>query len=264
MNVSKKIYKILDIDLDFFLDRRNTYAPNTSTKRLEDPYYTPWKKTEVRDFLEKNCSLNSSRPIRGKYFIHHIEAFHFLRNLQEENHNDIQFSIDHIDAHADLGMGDSSHKYISVEVLAEPVNLRAYPKKLNGSEGLSSGNFLAFAIACRWISELNYITNLEWNEDVPWFPFKNYDIRSGAIQLKQFAKEQFDEIEMGISDMINGAKRTVPLLEEPVVPFTKIDFRDFASDGRYDFILLTQSPAYTPESSDLLIPTIKQYMNLEF
>jgi hypothetical protein len=49
---------------------------------------------------------------------------------------------------------------------------------------------------------------------------------------------------------------------EPLVPFFKIDYNSFNSDGNYDYIFLTQSPGFTPVSSDSLIPVISSYIDL--
>ncbi|MGZ3858134.1 MAG: hypothetical protein ACXVLT_13145 [Flavisolibacter sp.] len=112
--------RILDIDLDFFLNDK-AHSSVTSTNRLDEAEYIPWQRKDVKCFLENNCGLNSDRRIPGKKFIHHIEVFNFLRSLQEQNKFQLQFSIDHVDAHADLGMGDSSFVYISAQILTLPL-----------------------------------------------------------------------------------------------------------------------------------------------
>ncbi|MBP7107739.1 MAG: UPF0489 family protein [Chitinophagaceae bacterium] len=253
--------RILDIDLDFFLDNKS-HSTVTEVDRLDD-YYTPWSNAEVVAFLENNCGLRQSSKIRGKYFTHHVEVFHFLRSLQEQNNFNLTFSIDHIDAHADLGMGDASFKYIFTDILFRPLRERAYPEIINGWSGLSSGNFLAFAIACRWISDLKYVNHPNWFNDLPFFLFQNFDISSAYIQMKKFTVPQIDSIINGLGEMIERARQTEPLSLEPLVPFSKMEYNTFHNSSSYDYILLTQSPGFTPSASDSLLPVIQSYMVIE-
>ncbi|MHA1471296.1 MAG: hypothetical protein ACTSSP_12170, partial [Candidatus Asgardarchaeia archaeon] len=47
------------------------------------------------------------------YFVHHHSVFDYLREIVLEHENDdVQFNIDHIDGHADLGSGDEGYLYI--------------------------------------------------------------------------------------------------------------------------------------------------------
>src|SRR5258706_5183943 len=117
MSDQKTIIKILDIDLDFFLNNKHIGVV-TSVRRLNKNEYKLWAATEVEAFLENNCGLSKQRAIQGRYFVHHVEAFYFMRNLQENSDFSCQFIIDHVDAHGDLGTGDASYKYIASEILA--------------------------------------------------------------------------------------------------------------------------------------------------
>lgn len=251
--------KVLDIDLDFFLSEKHTGVV-TETKRLEGNY-VPWEIQKVRSFLEQNCGLNLNKKISGKIFKHHDEVFYYMRDLQIENDFKIRFLIDHVDAHADLGTGDASYKYISENILQRPLNERCFPEKINGWEGLSAGNFLAFAIACRWLEKLNYINVADWADDLQWFLFQDFNPQTDNIQLKHFSAEQMEKIIYG-NGIHEEAKAATPMMLEPKVPFKVIDFNSFISDGRYDLIFLTQSPGFTPASSDQLIPVISEYIRI--
>ena len=250
--------RILDIDLDFFLNYRATNKGNYGLDRIPEGYYVPWSVKEVTAFLEGNCGLAKKQSISGKYFIFHDEIFYFLRNMQEENDFRLLFMIDHIDAHSDFGTFDLAYKYIAEDILHKPLLERAYP--LTDVPGkLTAANFLQFMIACRWLKDVKYITNLNWVCDLPWWIYKNWNISSN-IQLKKFTKEQMTNIITNyVGRMDQGVKDYPPLELEPEVPFRRIHFTDFQSDGQYDLIFLTQSPSYTPKSSDLLIPLIKSY-----
>lgn len=254
--------RILDIDLDFFLNRKANNV-TTSTTRLDEQNYQPWEQDKVIEFLEGSCGLKIDQPIPGRIFTHHDEVFYFLRDLQSKNDNSLKFVIDHVDAHADLGQGDASFRYISTEVLFKPVSDRQNIGKFNGYEGLSPGNYLVFAIACRWVVSLNYINRKEWSDDLFKFHFRDCNPSSGLIELKKYTEEILKDM-MGRGPIHEVAHRFPPIELEPSVPFRTIDISDFTSDGNYDYIFLTQSPGFTPLSSDSLIPLIAQYIEHDF
>ncbi|AUD00880.1 UPF0489 family protein [Spirosoma pollinicola] len=252
--------KILDLDLDFFINERATDKKLKGKRRLNKTKFIPWEKKQVKDFLENNCGLNPNEKIPGNLFTHHDELFYFLRSLQEKHNFELQFSIDHVDAHADLGYGDFSFYHISSYILNQPLLKRYYPKIRSKSKRLTSGNFLSFAIACRWISTINYINHEAWFNDLPRFFFKDFDFSSNSLELKSYSPSQMKTL-IFYGDLIKAAKESVPLHLEPCVPFKQIIYNNFHSSGNYDFICLTQSPAFTPTTSDDLIPTIMQYVD---
>ncbi|GAB2690838.1 hypothetical protein GCM10027037_12550 [Mucilaginibacter koreensis] len=251
--------RILDIDLDFFLDNVH-YGTVTSEKRLSDSEFKPWSVEKVIAFQEQQCGLKKSQPIKGKIFKHHVEVFYFLRELQEENDFSYQFDIDHVDAHADLGTGDASYRYIATDLLQKPVRERCYPEKINGWEGLSSGNYLSFAIACRWLLSLTYINEGDPG-DCQIFNLRNYANPNEGIELRQFSEAQMADV-LNRADMHEYSRTIRPIATEPLVPFTILDRSNFQSDGKYDYILLALSPGFTPAAADELIPVIQQYMQL--
>ena len=62
----------------------------------------------------------------------------------------------HVDAQADFGNGDAGYVYLLSSLLfAPPEDLVSDPPP--GSTGLTEGNLLLFAIACRWINGLEYV-----------------------------------------------------------------------------------------------------------
>lgn len=249
--------RILDLDLDFFLNKKHCGVV-TNINRLSENDFQPDSNEHFIDFLENRCGLSELRKIRGKVFVHHDEVFYFLRKLQEQRNFELTFEIDHVDAHADIGFGDSSHFYISSEILALPLSQRPYPDKINGWEGLSPGNYLSFAIACRWITSLKYITKPEWANDISWFHFRNFDVTTNIIELKRFNSYQIESIKsFPIAERVASFQ---PIEIEPEVPFSIEDSNNFESDGNYDYIFLTQSPGFTPLTSDRLIPIFNRYI----
>ncbi|MBI5731363.1 MAG: UPF0489 family protein [Ignavibacteriales bacterium] len=249
--------KILDIDLDFFLDKVAYNRNLFSEERLPSRYYKPWKIQNVITFMNNNCSLKG-RKIQGKYFIHHHEVFHFLKNLCI---NSGKVEIDHIDAHADIGLGDTSYEYISNELLSYSVKKRLERIVCNGKgKNLTPGNYLAYAISCRWINKLNYIHPVNEGNDLAWFHFKDFTPSSNIIQMKHLSVRDINTVLT--SDLCNAIQSIQPYSYEPEIPFQKISATDFNSDGNYNYVLLTKSPGFTPIESDKLIPVISKFMNL--
>lgn len=248
---------ILDIDLDFFVDNIAYDKDVFSIERLPSEYYHKWSNTKVIQFLKNNCGLKGKK-IRGKLFNHHHEAFTFLKNVFKDG---MFVEIDHVDAHSDLGLGDVSCEYISTELLKHPVEERPNHIKVIGSgKNLTPGNFLAFAIACRWISKLNYIHPKNKATDLPWFHFKDFNLSSEFIQLKHLSRKDFNTVFNNSIESIKDKIKSISL--EPEVQFTEIPYYDFKSTSSYDYILLTKSPGFTPIESDNLIPIISEFIKM--
>jgi len=229
--------KLLDIDLDFFLNKIVFWKKNN--KRLNEKEYIPWKKEKVIDFLENQCGLSVDNKIKGRVIKKHHEAFYFWKELIYKGELTTPFEVVHIDAHADLGLGDLSYKYIMEELLHKPVDKRDNPKYL------CEGNYLAFSIANRWISKLTYITHPKGGNDLLKEHFMNYDINSGYIQMKKMKDAHNPDSIISL---------------EPKVKFEKIAHTDFKNTEDFDYIVLAISPRYTPKRADALIPVFKKYI----
>lgn len=242
--------RILDLDLDFFISDIAHFISSDSD-RLDDEDYKPWGEKETRAFLEEKCGLSKLNPVKGRVIKHHDEAFFFWRELINKNLLEPPFEVIHVDAHADLGLGDASWAYILSDLLSLPPAERINPKT-NGMYGLGFGNYLAFSIACRWISHLTFVLHPKWENDLPFSLLKDFDDSSGAIQLKLFDKKDIDV------DRIRKAK---PISVEPEVPLKLQRYYDYVTREPFDYIILCQSPGYTPSSADKLIPIIEEYIN---
>jgi len=215
--------QILDIDLDFFQDGRFLHLADDEDKRLSAEEVQPWGREKVITFLEMNCGLSKKQKIKGKIFTHHHEVFFELRELIKLCELKIPFVLNHIDAHADLGLGmrDTSYVYIMSELLHKPLQDRSEPKE-GGFEGLKFTNYLSFVIASRWIDELNFIINEQWHDDIPrsflaednipsMMLFGSYNF---TIQLKKYAKTQIDDFVY--------KRKCEPIGYEPELPFNII------------------------------------------
>lgn len=159
----------------------------------------------------------------------------------------------HVDAHADLGLGDASWKYIIGEILHRPIDERYYPE-IGGWSGLNEGNFLAFALACRWIKKLVYVHHPDAGDDTIHFYCKDFDENSGYLEMPKYD-----------NNLLSNPyfyKDHNPISFEPVVPYQLIEGSKYYSDERFSYAFLTQSPKYTPRSSDGLMPVIMEYIDI--
>jgi hypothetical protein len=250
---------IIDIDLDFFQNGRFMYLADDEDKRLSSEQALPWREEEVISILEKNCSLSKKQKIKGKIFTHHHEVFFELRDLIKRCELQIPFELNHIDAHADLGMGEASWSYIMGELLHKPLSERSEPKQ-GGSDGLGFTNYLSFAIANRWIKKLNFVINEQWHDDIPRdflvendlpsiMPFGSYNF---TIQFKKYTQTQINELSF--------RQKCEPIGYEPELPFSIIPYNEFKLGIPCDFLFLSQSPGYTSEATDAFIDIISEYM----
>ncbi len=164
----------------------------------------------------------------------------------------------HVDAHADLGRGDPNWGYLVSEVLQRTPSDRATGLD---EERFGCANYLAFAVACRWLKKLTYVYHQTCNKenglgDLLHFHFKDFDPKTNTLQLK--STEDPDLLYDEENFAANVEKRIIAL--EPEVPFEAVHPDSFRDEGNFDFVVLCQSPEYTPETSDALIPVIERYI----
>ncbi len=80
--------KLLDLDMDYFMDEITIGTPESSNQRLSEESYgnSVWSEKRVRDFLENNLGLSKSNKIRGRIVTGHNESLFFGKNLlKKEN-----------------------------------------------------------------------------------------------------------------------------------------------------------------------------------
>jgi hypothetical protein len=179
--------RIIDIDMDFFLDKIAHDQPYCD-ERLKEGWATPWDETDVRHFLEANCQLSTRALTRGRIIKEHKEAFLFWRGLINEKKLTVPFDVIHIDAHSDLGGGDAGWRYIFEKLLHSPIEERATIERFryrSSLERLESGNFLLYAMAAHWIKSLTLVCHPNWSEDYYLLIMKDCKDESGIIQLKK-------------------------------------------------------------------------------
>jgi hypothetical protein len=132
-----------------------------------------------------------------------------------------------------------------------PLKERRYPQK--GEEGLGDGNYLAFAIANRWLDELTYVFNMQGDRpaDLMTPVMENFDRDADHIQLDPRTREEIDR----------GLREGLPPSEapqEPRVPFAFVQWREFLAPTPFDIVCLARSPAFTPPEADALFDEIRE------
>jgi hypothetical protein len=238
------MHRVLDIDLDFFVDSVAHWVQRDGARLPEDEY-SSWSPEETMDFLRGRCHLTGKLP--GWVIEHHDEAFARWRDAVGDGMLVPPFHVTHIDAHADLGLGDAGYVHLITEVMHRPVEERSLPEVVEPALGF--GNWLAFAVACQWVSDLDYVFCPGGGDDVLGLYMsddpKGLQLRAATMeQLRQHWSSGGDEPLQGEAD--------------PVVPICKIRAEDFSADGSYDAIVLCRSPSCTPASADEIFDLIRR------
>jgi hypothetical protein len=238
------VTRVLDIDLDFFLDAVATWIPKDGP-RLDPSDYHPWSEDNVLSFLSDRCLLSGRTP--GFVVEHHDEVFPLWREALNQGILSTPFHVTHVDAHADLGMGDTGYVYLLGELLFAPVEERRNPTL--GDGGMDFGNWLLFALANRWIADLTLVYCDGGGSDVFSWHMEDFDHSASNLQLKAINASD-------IKKWVGHGNPPVQSLEPPV-PFRQCRWDSFQAGAPYDLVCLSRSPSYTPETSDDLFELIR-------
>jgi hypothetical protein len=123
-------------------------------------------------------------------------------------------------------------------------------------DGLSDGNWIAFALACQWLSELLYVLNTDEGPpcDLMSPYMEGFGTDAAYIQLAAIKPK----------DMTTWQARLLqddpppPVHHfEPKVPFRWVPWPQFEAAETFDVICLARSPGFTPVESDVLFDEIR-------
>ena len=235
---------ILDLDLDFFLSDCCPLAKRG--ERPSDCCANPWKEAAVVSFLENALGLNRDCPIPGRITETHDGALAFWKEQMETGILSKPFSVVHVDAHADLGIGKPGPGFVLNNVLGIPPKERDRFSRYYEQKQLDEANYLLFALAFRWIDALTLVREPFSRPDLP--PFCERDLDGyRPIRLKSF-----------VSSLFEGQYGA-----EPEIPLTVYEDPQ-AVRIREPFVCmnLALSPRYAPKTADALVPIISRYMTL--
>jgi len=142
--------RVLDIDPDFFVQGVAHFRWREKG-RLDGKEFPPWSLDDVLRFLLDQCGLETGdggfSKVPGVAIEYHADLFVVWREAIQRGRLELPLSVTHLDAHADLGMGDPGYAYLMTELIFLPVDERAHHEALG--DHIHDGNFLAFAAACR-------------------------------------------------------------------------------------------------------------------
>jgi hypothetical protein len=218
--------------------------PTEGTRPPADAY-SVWTADDAAAFLRERCQVTDRLP--GFITENHSELFVRWREAIERGVLKPPFHVTHLDAHADLGLGDAGYTYLMSSLLYEPVEVRAHPRV--GFSGLNDGNFLLFAIACRWISDLVYVFGEGGGDDELPYALQGFQRPADNVQLAAMPRTEIDRL-------LHRRGEPVGDHLEPAVPYRSTRWEQFELDGPFDFICLTRSPPYTPSTADRLYGTL--------
>jgi hypothetical protein len=187
--------------------------------------------------------MRVARAAAGFVVENHGELFACWREAIDAGALEAPFHVTHVDAHADLGLGDSGYVYLTTSLLFEESDNRRYPR--TGEGALGDGNYLAIAIACRWLGEVIYVFNDGGGgDDALLYLLEGFDPEARNIQLAAVrGRRELSE------NLLSPRNLTIERLE-PTVPFTTTGWRDFQADQPFDFVCLARSPEFTPPEAD--------------
>jgi len=239
--------RVLDIDLDFFLNSV-AHDRNDELGRLGNDYI-PWSEQDVRTYLMQNCGLKSTSPIPGRIVRSHHEAFFFWKELIESHRLTTPFELVHIDAHLDTGGWGHNNGgiYILNELVHIPIEQRPHNIK-----HMDAGNYVAFAVACHWLSNINFVLHSEGTREISFMIAKDFDSESGYFQIPKFEKEV----------TVMSIRETKKVAIDIELPFKVTDPEEFDNERAFDYVVLSISPGFTPAASDSLIPVIQDFITL--
>lgn len=235
---------VLDLDLDFFLTDCCPLA--NKGERSSSTCAGPWTEAAVVSFLEDGLGLDAAHPIPGRITETHDGALAFWKDRMDAGKLTRPFSVVHVDAHADLGIGKPGPGFVLNNVLGIPPKARDSFSRYYAQKQLDEANYLLFALAFRWIDALTLVRDPFSRADLPPFCERTEE-GYRPIRLCSF-----------VSGMFEG--RYGP---EPEIPLTV--YSDPAAVRiREPFVCmnLALSPRYTPKIADVLVPVIARYMHL--
>lgn len=264
--------KLLDLDMDYFMENIAIGITESREERLsEDEYgYCVWSEQRIRSFLEDNLGLSKDRKIKGRIVTGHNEALFFWQELITKESLEMPFEVVHIDSHADLGLGYLSWTYILDDLLQYPVEERRMHTKYLDCFGqlndVGIGDYLLYAIAFRWINSLTYCANPNGDKnDYVWETLKDFEEKfiwdkpvENTIQLVCNPDMEFPSYNADEQEKQAYLKNAV---KEPEVPLLIIpSIQDVKYNGDFDFVVMAQSPNYTPASADFIMDIVREYI----
>lgn len=239
--------RVLDLDLDAFLEGV-AHHREPGAGRLSEDGCQPMPVDEVLAYLRDEVGLTG--PLPGRVFEYHGDIFGHWRDAIAEGALPTPFHLAHFDAHGDFDLGDRGYVQLLTEVMHRPVSERCF---LDIDREHLDGSFMPFAVACRWIADIDYVYCPGGGNDINPYFRAGFDPHVDLIQLVPLTQADINQLVYGPPH-----ERPVFRSDEPRVPLRQVPLRDYRASGPFDRIYLTRSPAFTPASADALFDAIRE------
>lgn len=228
---------VLSIDVDFFVEPVAFSMPFGAVERLDANQYVT-DPTDIVESVLDRCGLSKSDPVPGVFVRHHHQAFDILSMLCGAEKI---ASLTHVDAHSDLGMGDSAFVYIATELAHLPVSARRNPRR--SDTGLNEANWLAFAVAAGWVDHIIFVPRvmptLMHHDLHPW----HLNALRDQVVIRKATQAEQKSISYGARALLEK----LPVAE--AAAFEVHDAATFRASRRPDFAIICQSPQFTPATA---------------
>lgn len=234
--------RVLDLDLDFFADGVAHYR-DAGMGRLSAEDYPPWPLEQAMSFLRDRCRLDAARP--GAAVEHHREVFTKWQHLIAAGILEVPFHVTHVDAHADLSYGEIGYQYVLTTLVHMPVEQRARA----AATRVTSGDYLAHAIGCRWVADVVYVFCPGGGDDVHPYMRENFNRDASALRLSALSTAQVQALLENRTPQVT--------YDEPRVPLVEVRAADYQGDDSFDFVFLARSPEFTSAAADTLFEAIR-------
>lgn len=231
---------ILDIDMDFFLKD----ISKEHDDRQDDNFPEKWNKDDIIYFLENNLKLNKKEKIPGFIITNHDEALIKWKYLIDNKKLNIPFDIIHVDSHSDLWGTEEQEYYQNMNCLRGKNSHLRQIVAFGNDNYINEGNYLLFAIWFEWVNKLTYCANPSYkNPDIQDYVFKE--------NINFYGDKNDDNLIIQLS----------PHEKEVNFRFLK-ELNSMRNFEKYDYIIFSQSPEYTPKSLDYVIEIMKEYIKI--
>lgn len=240
--------RVLDIDLDAFVDPA---AHHIDGNRLDPHEHSVWSADDALEWPAERCRLDAPRP--GWAGEHHDELFDRWRDAITAGAMTTPFHVTHVDAHADLCHGANGYRHLLTDIVHHQLAERTDPDR--GHRGLHEGNYLAYAVGCRCVADIDYVYDPGGGGDFhSWFMDGFYDGPDvqGSRDTIHLPHLTADDV-----SMLDAHGRPKPAAFEPPVSIRSCRLEDFKADSGYDIVCLCRSPEYTPATADALYDAIR-------
>jgi hypothetical protein len=242
---------VLSLDIDFFVDPVARDMPVSSQVRLSSTEYNTDDNCVVASFLEEQCLLTPGSMVPGIAIQNHDQAWDILRVHAA---SDGPVDLVHVDAHSDLGMGDPGYCYL----LAEWLHMSPRPAPERGWTRMNLANWLAFAAAAGFIRKVEFVPRHYPPSDLfPYYLDPPPPSTATTLAFRRITRREL------CYDVI-GNPNSGPFLRSRAVvhsvPWRSTSRSTFQMSAPPDFVIVCQSPQFTPQSADRALQLVRSYI----